>query len=402
MRIRAPDVWTDASSSIDESASPSIDTRIASRASEINSFFRSMPTPAVTSATSALAIESDTVIVPPLTATSSALSPGSCALAVDAVRRRVTITVGRWRTSARVSPRERSGDRGVPASERVGESEGRSPSEQRGPRWNRVRFACRTFLIVRLVTMRAAVEWRRRIREDLVVGDVVAVDVVAGRANDDRRADAQVADERRHRDIDNIVSKSAAVRPSAGHGAVTESCLDRTRQRVAAEDAQPRETHVVWIRRMVHAAAGKPRRRGRQVHLDQIGNEDSRDVGAVRRRRDVSSEHERVEERRQLRSQRVLLEQQRVKLRRRTAVEVFILDCDEPFVEQRIALTADLHEVAKVRVTGGAKDLDAAPARGRVDAHNLLIAAELFERNVERHRMDVESTLRVHGLVCRA
>src|SRR4029450_2658485 len=34
-----------------------------------------------------------------------------------------------WRTSARVSSRERSGDRGVPASERVGESGGRSPSE---------------------------------------------------------------------------------------------------------------------------------------------------------------------------------------------------------------------------------------------------------------------------------
>src|SRR6476659_3758208 len=55
---------------------------------------------------------------------------------------------------------------------------------------------------------------RRGIGEDLVVGHVVLVDVVASRPANDRRADAQVADQRRHRDVDHIVSEAPTVRPA--------------------------------------------------------------------------------------------------------------------------------------------------------------------------------------------
>ena len=52
---------------------------------------------------------------------------------------------------------------------------------------------------------------------------------------------------------------------------------------------------------MARAAAGKPRRAGREIHLDQIGDEDAGDVGPVRRRRDVRAENERVDQSGQLR-----------------------------------------------------------------------------------------------------
>src|SRR5262249_40289010 len=96
---------------------------------------------------------------------------------------------------------------------------------------------------------------------------------------------------------------------------------------------------------------------------------------------------------------RVLLEQPRVDLGRRPAVQVLVLDGDEAFVEQRIALAAHLDEVAETLVAGRTENPDTAPARRRIDADDLLIAAELVDRNVERQRVDVESALRVHGRV---
>ena len=45
----------------------------------------------------------------------------------------------------------------------------------------------------------------------------------------------------------------------------------------------------------------------------------------------------------------VLAEQHRVDFGRRAAVEVLVLDRDEAFVEERVALARDLHEVAEAR-----------------------------------------------------
>ena len=100
---------------------------------------------------------------------------------------------------------------------------------------------------------------------------------------DDRRTHAQIADERRHRDVDD----SSPNRRPFGHPPGTrpsEARLNPAHQRVAAEDAEAREPRIVRIGWMVRAATGKPRRPGRQVHLDQIRDEDPRDVRSLRRR----------------------------------------------------------------------------------------------------------------------
>ena len=81
-----------------------------------------------------------------------------------------------------------------------------------------------------------------------------------------------------------VVTEAPPVGPAAGHDAVAEPGLHLADQRVAAEDAEPREAGIVGIGRMAGAAAGQPRRAGRQIDLDQIGDEDAGDVGAVRRR----------------------------------------------------------------------------------------------------------------------
>ena len=73
-----------------------------------------------------------------------------------------------------------------------------------------------------------------------------------------------------------------------------------------------------------------------------------------------------------------------------------------PFVEERVALARDLDEVAERWRRRGTENPDATAAGRRVDADDLLVAADLVERDVERHRVDVEAALRVHGLAGRA
>ena len=136
----------------------------------------------------------------------------------------------------------------------------------------------------------APIERRRCVRKDLVVGDVVVVDVVARGTADDWRAHAEVADQRRHRNIDHVVAEAAPVRPAAGHHASAESGLDLAGQHVSAEDAQTREPRVIGIDRIRCATAGETRRVRGQIHLDQIGDENSGDVRPVRRRGDVAVE----------------------------------------------------------------------------------------------------------------
>ena len=91
---------------------------------------------------------------------------------------------------------------------------------------------------------------RGLVREDLVERHVVRIDVVPCGTTNDRRARAQVADQCRDRDIDNVVSEPPAIRPSSGNDAVAEAGLDLADEHIAAEDAQPREARVVRVRRM--------------------------------------------------------------------------------------------------------------------------------------------------------
>ena len=144
---------------------------------------------------------------------------------------------------------------------------------------------------------------------------------------------------------------------------------------------------------MGRATTCEPRRPGREVDFDQIGDENARDVGAICRRCHVRSEDERVDEGRELRSHRVLAEQDRVHLGRRSAVEILVLDRHQALVEERIALARDLNKVTESEAGRGPENLDATPAGRRVDPDDLPFAADLVERNIEHHRVDVEASL---------
>ncbi len=110
-------------------------------------------------------------------------------------------------------------------------------------------------------------------------------------------------------------------------------------------------------------------------------------------------EDQRVDQRRELRLLRVLAEQFVVAGRARPAVQVLVFDRDEAFVEQRIALTRDLHEsIGEDRIVTRREDRHSPPARRGIDADDLSVAADRVERDVQRHRVHVESALRVEAL----
>ena len=79
------------------------------------------------------------------------------------------------------------------------------------------------------------------VRKHLVERHVVSVDVVACRPPDDRRTRTQVADERRHGDVDHVVTKPPPVRPASRNHAAAEARLDLADQHIAAEDVMSRE-----------------------------------------------------------------------------------------------------------------------------------------------------------------
>src|SRR5690348_5711094 len=95
----------------------------------------------------------------------------------------------------------------------------------------------------------------------------------------------------------------------------------------------------------------------------------------------------------------VLAEQLVVPCRTGAAVEVLVRNRDKALVEKRIALARDLHPFAKVRL--GLVDLlalitqngDLTAAGRRVNADDLLIAAEFGDWNGNGHEMNVESAL---------
>src|ERR1700757_4849548 len=85
----------------------------------------------------------------------------------------------------------------------------------------------------------------RGVRENQVISDVVldhAAYVERRRIEpleDHRRIGAQIAKERDHRDTEDVIPKSPSIRPTAGHGSVTETRLNLTGQCISTKDAQP-------------------------------------------------------------------------------------------------------------------------------------------------------------------
>ena len=60
----------------------------------------------------------------------------------------------------------------------------------------------------------ATVLWCEFVTEDFVVSHVVEVDAVARRASNDRRIYPQIADQRSHCDVNDIIAKTASVPPA--------------------------------------------------------------------------------------------------------------------------------------------------------------------------------------------
>src|SRR5206468_5197122 len=84
----------------------------------------------------------------------------------------------------------------------------------------------------------AAVLRRGFVREDLVVGHVVEVQIVACWTANDWWVHAKIADQSSHRDVHYIVAKTAAIRPPARNNTIAKARLDLAYQSVTAKDAQ--------------------------------------------------------------------------------------------------------------------------------------------------------------------
>src|SRR5580765_6418382 len=158
-----------------------------------------------------------------------------------------TICLCSMRMSSTLRPGSCARRRAVPARTIAAPTNTREASCNSRPR--------RVFCARVLVRVIAPIEWRRCVRKDLVVGDVVAVDVIARGAADDWRAYPKIADECRHRNVDHVVAKAAPVRPAAGDSATAEPLLDLAGQHVPAENAQTREPRVIGVERVRCATA---------------------------------------------------------------------------------------------------------------------------------------------------
>ncbi len=71
----------------------------------------------------------------------------------------------------------------------------------------------------------------------------------------------EIAQQCTYRDVNHIVTKAPAVRPSPGNGATTESILDTTGEDISAEYAEAMKTIIVTV-------AGQACRSCREVNLD--------------------------------------------------------------------------------------------------------------------------------------
>ena len=124
----------------------------------------------------------------------------------------------------------------------------------------------------------AAVLRRGFVREDLVVGHVVEIQIVSCWTANDRWIDAKIADQSSDRDVHYIVAKTATIRPATWNNAIAKARLNLADQSVAAKDAEAREAGVIRIGTLLRPIAGQTAPICGQIDLNQVRNENSRDV----------------------------------------------------------------------------------------------------------------------------
>src|SRR5215471_15392322 len=86
------------------------------------------------------------------------------------------------------------------------------------------------------VAMVAAVLRGGLVRKDFIKSHVIVVNPVAEGASDRWRAGSQIARNGGYRYIENVISESPAVWPSARDNAVTKAALNLANQHIAAEN----------------------------------------------------------------------------------------------------------------------------------------------------------------------
>src|SRR5262245_22065524 len=119
------------------------------------------------------------------------------------------------------------------------------------------------------------------VREDLVVGHVVEVQIVTGWTADDWWVHAKIADQSSHRDVHYVVAKTATIRPAPGNDAIAKAWLNLADQCVATENAQPGKSRVIRVWTLLSPIAGQAAGICGQIYFDQIRNKDSRDVSSA-------------------------------------------------------------------------------------------------------------------------
>src|SRR5688572_5031482 len=244
----------------------------------------------------------------------------------------------------------------------------------------------------------AAVLRRRFVRKHFVESHVVLIDAVTCRtANDQIIRIAQVADQSSHGYVYNVIAKATAIGPTArNEPAVLKRILNVALQHVAAEDAQTRESGVVRVGWIIRTTTRKPRFVRRQVNLNDIGNVNGCDVGAIVFRSNGCVENELVYQARQLRRLGVLSKQLAVARWACAAVQILIGNRHQAFVKKWISLARNLHEWSIVlRLLLVVQHSYRSTARSCVNTGDLLVAAEFRDGHLERHQMQVESALRI-------
>src|SRR4029077_14324944 len=188
----------------------------------------------------------------------------------------------------------------------------------------------------------AAVLRSRFVREDLVVGHIVEIQIVACWTANDWWVHATIADDRSHRDVHYIVAKTATIRPTPGNNAIAKARLNLADQSVVAENAQPRKSRVIRVGTLLSPIAGQATGICRQINFDQIGNKDPCDVSsACLDVGQLAIENNDVNQVREFGSHRVPAEQLVVKHGAGSAVTILISDGNQTLVEERVALPGD-------------------------------------------------------------
>src|SRR6185369_2426069 len=224
--------------------------------------------------------------------------------------------------------------------------------------------------------------------KDLTEGHVVPIDTIARRSTNDQVGRiAKIADQGRHSDVQDVVSKAPAIGPTArNEPAVFEWILNAALQHVPAKDTEPRIVGVVGIGWVAGTTTGEARFRRRQIDLDQIRNVDACDVRAIRFRSNGRIEHKQVYQVSQLWRFRILPEQLAVAGRTCAAVQILVCKRHQSLVEERISLTRNLNEwSADLRRLLVVQDSYRPATRRRIDTCDLLVAAKLRDGDFERH-----------------